>query len=416
MLVDKLCLSGGIFMSFFKIKKLLWNAARIVTAVSLCLVIFSGCSQPVLKTEQNVTPSRVSQLSFPVNYPSDISAKAAVLVEATTGRIISAKNADVRLPMASTTKIMTALVAIENCDISTVVTVSSDAVGVEGSSIYLFEGEQLTLEDLLYALLLASANDAAAAIAIEVGGSIEGFAEMMNAKASELGLSDTHFTNPHGLDDPEHYTTAAELAKIASAAMQNEIFKTIVSTRKKTIPQNNGEGVRLLVNHNKLLIGYEGCIGVKTGFTKQSGRCLVSAAERDGVELIAVTLSAPDDWKDHKNMLDYGFSLYESRTLCDVGEFRYTMPVISGGMDYVILNNEDLVTLTLPKNAPEVECTVELPSFIYAPISQGEQVGSLIYTVDDKIVAEMPIIASYSVDRVAYKKNFWERLSSLFGR
>lgn len=415
MLVDKLCLSGGIFMSFFKIKKLFLSAARAVTAILLCLAIFTGCSQPVLKSEHEA-PSRVSQLSFPVNYPADVSAKAAVLIEATTGRVISAKNADMRLPMASTTKIMTALVAIENCDISTMVTISPDAVGVEGSSIYLSEGEQLSLEDLLYALLLASANDAAAAIAIEVGGSIKGFAEMMNAKARELGLSNTHFTNPHGLDDPEHYTTASELAKIACAAMQNEVFRAIVSTGKRTIPQNDGESVRLLVNHNKLLNGYEGCIGVKTGFTKQSGRCLVSAAERDGIELIAVTLSAPDDWNDHKTMLDYGFSLYESRTLCGEGEFQYTMPVISGGMDYVILKNEDVVALTLPKNIPEIECTVELPSFIYAPVSQGEQVGSLIYTVDGNIVAEMPIIASYSVDRTTYKKNFWERLSSLFGR
>lgn len=403
-------------MSFFKIKKLLWSAARIVTAMLLCFAVLSGCSLSVLQPECTKAPSRVSQLDFPVNYPTDVSAKSAVLIEASTGTVISAKNANMRLPMASTTKIMTALVAIENCDISTVVTVSPDAVGVEGSSIYLFEGEQLTLEELLYALLLASANDAAAAIAIEVGGSIEGFAEMMNDKAREMGLSDTHFTNPHGLDDPEHYTTAAELAKIASVAMKNEVFRTIVSTRKRTIPQNDGEGVRLLVNHNKLLNSYEGCIGVKTGFTKQSGRCLVSAAERDGIELIAVTLSAPDDWNDHKTMLDYGFSLYESRTLCGEGEFQYIMPVISGNMEYVILKNERDVALTLPKNAAEAECTVELPSFIYAPVSQGEQVGSLIYTVDGKIVAEMPIIASYSVDRTAYKKNFWERLSSLFGR
>ncbi len=413
MLVSKLGLSGGIFMSFFKIKKLLWNAARIVTAISLCFALFSGCSQPVSKSEHE-SQSRVSQLSFPVNYPTDISAKAAVLIEASTGRVISAKNADMRLPMASTTKIMTALVAIENCDVSTVVTISPDAVGVEGSSIYLFEGEQLTLEDLLYALLLASANDAAAAIAIEVGGSIEGFAEMMNEKAREMGLSNTHFTNPHGLDDPEHYTTAAELAKIASVAMKNEVFRTIVSTRKRTIPQNDGEGVRLLVNHNKLLNSYEGCIGVKTGFTKQSGRCLVSAAERDEIELIAVTLSAPDDWNDHKTMLDYGFSLYESRTLCGEGEFRYTMPVISGNMDYVILKNENVVALTLPKTAPEIKCTAELPSFIYAPVNQGEQVGSLIYTVDGKIVAEVPLVASYSVDRIVYKKSLWERISSLF--
>lgn len=402
-------------MSFSKIK-LLYNAARIVTAVSLCFALFAGCSQSIMPRGQPEAPSRVSQLSLPVAYPADVSAKAAVLIEASTGRVISAKNADVRLPMASTTKIMTALVAIESCDVSTVVTIPAEAVGIEGSSIYLSEGEQLTIEDLLYALLLASANDAAAAIAIEVGGSIEGFAEMMNEKALDMGLSDTHFTNPHGLDDPEHYTTSAELAKIAAAAMENDVFREMASTRKKTIPKNNGEGVRLLINHNKLLNSYEGCIGVKTGYTTKSGRCLVSAAERDGVELIAVTLSAPDDWNDHKTMLDYGFSLYESRILCTESEFQYTMPVISGKAEYVVLKNEGTLALTIPKNTPRLEFTVELPSFIYAPVTQGEQIGSLIYTIDGNIVAEMPIIASYSVDRAVYKKSFWERLSSLFCR
>lgn len=404
-------------MSFFKIKKLLLSAARVVTAVSLCLALLSGCSQPVLRSEQADSPSRVVFEGIePVSFPSGLSAKAAVLIEASTGRVVSEKNASVRLPMASTTKIMTAIVAIENCDISTVVTVSPDAVGVEGSSIYLFAGEQLTLEDLLYAMLLESANDAAAAIAIKVGGSIEDFAEMMNDKAGALGLSNTHFTNPHGLDDPEHYTTAAELAKIAAAAMKNEVFRTIVSTRKTTIPQSNGEGVRVLYNHNKLLGSYEGCIGVKTGYTRQSGRCLVSAAERGGVELIAVTLSAPNDWNDHKTMLDHGFSLYESRTLCGEGEFQHTMPVISGNTEYVVLKNAGELTLTLPKNAGEVEYRVELPSFIYAPVNMGEQVGRLVYTLDGQTVAELPIIASYSVERTVYKKSLWERISSLFCR
>lgn len=404
-------------MSFFKIKKLFLNAARTVTAVLLCLAALTGCSLPDSQSDRTDSPSAVVFESFePVSAPDGLSARAAVLIEASTGRVICSKNADQRLPMASTTKIMTALVAIESCDIDTVITVSPDAVGVEGSSIYLFAGEKLSLEDLLYAMLLESANDAAAAIAIAVGGSIEGFAEMMNAKAQRLGLTDTNFTNPHGLDSPEHYTTALELAKIASAAMKNEVFRTIVSTRKRTVPQDNGEGARVLFNHNKLLGGYEGAIGIKTGYTKLSGRCLVSAAKRDGVELIAVTLSAPNDWDDHKTMLDFGFSLYESRTLCDEGEFCHVMPVMSGNADYVILKNAEAVTLTLPKGASQIERVIELPSFIYAPVAEGEQVGSLIYSIDDKTVAEVPIVASYSVDKAAYKKSIFERFASLFGR
>ena len=404
-------------MSFCKIKKLFSNAARAVTAVLLCLAALSGCSLP---NSQSNPPKALSSVVFeelePVSLPDGISARAAVLIEASTGRVIASKNADRRMPMASTTKIMTALVAIECCDIDTVVTVSPDAVGVEGSSIYLFEGERLSLEDLLYAMLLESANDAAAAIAIAVGGSIEGFAEMMNEKAQKLGLMDTHFTNPHGLDDPEHYTTALELAKIASVAMKNEVFRTIVSTRKATVPQNNGEGARVLFNHNKLLGGYDGAVGIKTGYTKLSGRCLVSAAERDGVELIAVTLSAPNDWNDHKAMLDYGFSLYESRVICGKDEFVHVMPVMSGKDDYVILKNAEALTLTLPKNASLVECTVELPSFIYAPVSENEQIGRLVYSIDGKTIAEVPIVASYSVDGAVYKKSIFERLSSLFKR
>jgi D-alanyl-D-alanine carboxypeptidase len=250
----------------------------------------------VTESESVIYPDALDTLQSVSGTPSpSVSARSAIVVEAETGRVIWAKNAHVSLPMASTTKIMTALVALENADPEKTVSIPPDAVGVEGSSVYLYEDERLRLEDLLYAMLLESANDAAAAIAIEVGGSIEGFSEMMNAKAEELGLERTSFANPHGLDDPEHYTTAAELARIAVAAMKNESFCNIVSTYKKTIPLNETEGVRLLINHNKMLSRYDGAVGIKTGYTKKSGRCLVSAAERDHVKLICVTLNAPDD-------------------------------------------------------------------------------------------------------------------------
>ncbi|MBQ8861613.1 MAG: D-alanyl-D-alanine carboxypeptidase, partial [Clostridia bacterium] len=220
-----------------------------------------------------------------------VSAQSAVLIEAESGKIIYEKDAHTRRGMASTTKIMTALCAIESLPLDTVVTVPQEAAGVEGSSVYLKAGEKLTLENLLYALMLQSANDAAAAVAIATAGSIEGFAELMNAKAAELGLRDTHFENPHGLDGAEHYTTAYELAKIAAHALENEDFARIVSTVKHTVPATESSPARTLVNHNRLLRTYDDIVGVKTGFTKKCGRTLVSAAEREGVRLICVTLN-----------------------------------------------------------------------------------------------------------------------------
>ena len=247
--------------------------------------------------------------SFGENVESKISVSAhsAALYQPETNTFLYSKNADLRMPMASTTKIMTALVALEESSLDEIIIIDDRAVGIEGSSAYLKSGEAFTMEELLYALLLQSANDAAVAIANHIGGSSEGFAGLMNEKACSLGLEDTHFTNPHGLNDEAHYTTAYDLAKIAAQALKNEKFKEIVSTYKKTFL--NDERSRTYVNHNKLLNLYEGCIGVKTGFTRQSGRCLVGAAERDGALLISVTLSAPNDWNDHKTLWNYGFSL-----------------------------------------------------------------------------------------------------------
>ena len=383
-------------------RKVLFSAAFILTAVLLCV--------PLILHTAAQEKGTVS-----VNAPS-ISAHSAILIEASTGEIIWSRNADEKRHMASTTKIMTALVAIENCDVTKTVTISPDAVGIEGSSVYLYEGEKLTMEDLLYAMLLESANDAAAAIAIEVGGSIEGFAEMMNQKAQRLGLENSHFENPHGLDHPEHYTTAEELAKIASVAMKNEVFRSIVSTYKKTIPLNETEGVRLLINHNKLLKSYDGCIGIKTGFTKKSGRCLVSAALRDGVELICVTLDAPDDWQDHSRLFDYGFSLYESRLLCSTGEYKRAQSIVGGKEPYVILTNVEEARVVLQKNVGTVESYVELPRFSYAPVSKGDVVGRIVFTSDGKEIAEVPIVASYTVERMIYKRSLWDWILSLFGR
>ena len=345
---------------------------------------------------------------------SNISAQSAIVIEASSGETLWSKNCDEPLPMASTTKIMTALVALERCDIQKTVKVSPLAVGVEGSSIYLYAGEELTMENLLYAMLLESANDAAAAIAIEVGGSIEGFAALMNKKAAELGLGSTSFENPHGLDGENHYTTAKELALITREAMQNESFRKIVSTYKTTIPLNKNEGTRVLINHNKLLKSYEGAIGVKTGFTKKSGRCLVSAAEIDGVEYICVTLNAPSDWNDHKKLLDYASSLYECVTLCDVGEFDYSLPLVNCESGYVTVANKDSLSLILPRERGDIEYVIELPHFYYNGVSHGEELGSLVFYLDGEIIASTPMCAQYSVAQIKNKTSFFERIASLF--
>lgn len=361
------------------------------------------------------------QVCFGIAAPSfanaavpSVSAKSAVLAEGDTGKIVWSKNGDAVMPMASTTKILTALVAIENApDLSKEVKIDSAACGIEGSSIYLKEGEKLTLEQLLYALLLESANDCACAIAIEIAGSEEKFAEMMNTTAEKIGMTGSHFTNPHGLDDEEHYTTAEDMAKLAVHALKNETFAKIVSTYKTTIPMNGDEGTRLLLNHNKLLKYYDGAIGVKTGFTKRSGRCLVSAAERDGVRLIAVTLSAPDDWNDHKAMLDYGFSCFRHITLAEAGSVTHTVPVVGGESDCVILSNRDTVEITAPSDTPDPVCRIECPRFLYAPVKEGDVCGYACYYSGDKLISRIPL---YATSGVSYKEktSLWKRILELY--
>ena len=353
--------------------------------------------------------------------PPSVSAESAVLIEAESGNVVYSKNMHTILPMASTTKVMTALVALELASPDTLITVDAGAVGVEGSSVYLTEGEVLTLEELLYALMLESANDAAAAIAIGLSGSVEEFAAQMNRKSAEMGLQTTHFVNPHGLDDEDHYTSAFELALIAREALQNPLFATIVSTRKTTIPHAGIDGNRLLVNHNKLLRIYEGCIGVKTGFTKRSGRCLVAAAERDGVRLISVTLNAPDDWNDHSALFDYGFSKYESVTLGEAESIRISLPVTGGTAESVTLCNREALRVTLPIEHGKITYTVEAPRFAYAPVQSGDSMGRIVFRCDTdgdgkaEIIGSCELVACETVTKQKTKKSFWQWLKSLLG-
>ena len=345
-----------------------------------------------------------------------VSAECAALLCADTGELLYVKNADNRHPMASTTKIMTALVALENSGLNDTVHVSPDAVGVSGASVYLYADEELTMETLLYALMLESANDAAAAIAIAVAGDVESFAGMMNERAASLGLENTHYENPHGLDSAEHYTTARELAALTAEALKNETFCELVSTYKKTIEMHNGKGSRLLINHNKLLKSYDGAIGVKTGYTSSSGRCLVTAAERDGLTFIAVTLNAPDDWNDHRAMLDAGFDFYKRVSLAEPASESYDIPVIGGTEETARVLNNTAESAVLRTDADDIRTEVELPRFCFAPVVGGEKLGRVCYYSGDTLIGETALYAEKDIPAVEEKISFHDRIMSFFGR
>lgn len=340
-----------------------------------------------------------------------VSARSATLYQPETKRSLYSKNSDERMPMASTTKIMTGLLALENCEMSDKIRVDNSAVGIEGSSAYLKAGEVVSVEELIYALLLQSANDAAVALAYYIGDDVEGFVELMNERAKEIGTKDTHFTNPHGLDDEEHYTTAQDLALITAEALKNEEFKKIVSTYKRSF--SDGERTRLYVNHNKLLQRYDGCIGVKTGFTRKSGRCLVSAAERDGLTFIAVTLDAPNDWSDHSSLFDFGYERLEKVTFAKSGEYAYRLPVVDGRKDSVVASNPDGAEIIIDKGEHQVGQHLKLVKFAVAPINEGDILGEIIYTLDGEEAAKVTIVATETVDKKE-KRGFFDKLLSFF--
>lgn len=300
-------------------------------------------------------------------------ARSSALYNPDTRSFLYQSNSDLRLPMASTTKIVTALIAIESLDLDERVTVTKDAVGVEGSSLYLSEGDVLSVRDLVFGVLLQSANDAATVLALHTSGSISAFAEKMNERVRDIGATSTHFQNPHGLDTNDHYTTAHDLSLIAAEALSNETFKQVVSTYKYSF--NIGDKPRVVVNHNKLLKLYDGCIGVKTGYTKKSGRCLVSAAEKDGVILVAVTLNDPDDWTDHKNMLNYGFENLVRVYIKDEIELPLEIPTVSSDGATVKLSlSKDSIVKSV---TDDIEYTIDLPSYVATDVKNGDKIGSL---------------------------------------
>lgn len=314
-------------------------------------------------------------------WASALSAQSAIVIDADTKETLFEQDADEQRPMASTTKIMTALVALGEGDLDRTYTVKKEYTLVEGSSMYLREGEEITMRDTLYGLMLCSGNDAALAVAGECGG-LNVFLDKMNAKADALGLQHTHFDNPNGLTSDTHYTTARDLAYITAAAMQDPVFRKIVSTISYTA------GNHVMANHNRLLKEYDGAIGVKTGYTKAAGRCLVSAAERHGRTLIAVTLNDPDDWKDHTALLDQAFAQYEEVTLHEAGEEITSLEVFGGDTDHVPLLAQHTVTAYLrPEEREKITLLRYGDKICYAPVVQQAAAGRIEYRLADKLLA-----------------------------
>lgn len=319
-------------------------------------------------------------------------AKAAVLIEAETGKIIYEKNAQTPLQMASTTKIMTTLLTLEAGDLDDVFEADSEAIRVEGSSMGLKEGALVTRRMLAYGMMLPSGNDAANAAAVSVGGNIEAFVKMMNERAAEIGLESTHFVTPSGLDDDtfDHYSTALDMAMLTREAMKNDDFRQVCSTRSIKLQYGDGSDC-WLSNSNRLLSSCEGVIGVKTGFTDKAGRCLVSACERDGVTLICVTLNDPNDWYDHNRLYDYGFDQVTTRRLEGVS---LKLPVVGGECDAVPVGSDDVIVSLLPGEAGRVERKITILRFGYLPMEDGTVVGRVTYYLDGQIIAAENIIMS----------------------
>ncbi len=333
-----------------------------------------------------------------------ISAKKAVLMDGQTGRILFEKNADSRGLIASTTKIMTALIICEQCNVLDRMRIPKEAVGIEGSSLYLQEGEVLTIQELLYGLMLHSGNDAAVALAIYCGGTVEGFAELMNDKAHRLGMTNTHFVNPNGLDSPGHYSTAADMAKLAAYAMENPIFAQTVSTKSIKI------GRRSLHNHNKLLWRVEGADGVKTGFTKAAGRILVSSASRQGRRLIMVTMNDPNDWVDHQTLLESGFSDYSVQKIVNKGDCLGYVEIAGGQSGQCpLIADKDFSYPLLPSE--KIEIVIRGPGFVYAPVAQGQDAGFVYCCLGDQPIAKIPVVYGETIEMEREEKqSFWEKL------
>lgn len=342
----------------------------------------------------------------------DTSATAFVLYCADNGKVLLSEDEDTRLPMASTTKIMTTLLTLEAAADENRVMEFTEEMVAEGSSMYLRIGEKVRLYDLAVGMMMQSGNDAANAAAIGIAGSIDAFAALMNEKARQIGMTNSHFVTPSGLDEEEHYSTAHDMALLMAYALKNDDFAYLTAQTSMEVHfVYPADRFVTYTNHNKLLRLYDDCIGGKTGYTDQSGRCLVSAAKREGMTLIAVTLDDPDDWDDHIALYEYGFENYTAVTPTDED---HSIRVMGGTADDVNLYSNDAQPLIVPKkDGDSIKTQVFLPPFVYAPTEEGTVAGKVVYTLNGSVIGESPLYYSESVAYDDRKRGFFEWLKDL---
>lgn len=380
---------------------------------------------PTVLSEWNSTNSglnpgyTVQQMQNPRPVPPgdllpNVTATSAIVMEASTGHVIYSREPNKRMFPASTTKMVTLIMALENGKPEEIVTVGQNAFGVEGSTLFLETGDKIPLKELLCGMIMHSGNDAAVAVAEHVDGDIKTFARNMTKRAHELGATGTNFTNPHGLPDTNHYTTAHDLALLAAHGYSLENFEEIVSLKEKTF-QWVHDPAKLLRSENQMLWIYRGGNGVKTGYTDAAGRCLVSAAKRDGIQLVAVVLDSYFMWNDSIALLDYGFANVSSEKIIDGGKVVKTLPVVSGHKKTIPIKTADDIIVPIFKNSDDYEIKYDLPNFLSAPIKKGETVGQVRVMLDGKEVASTDLIATESDTQKSFFKMLWENLKKLFG-
>ncbi len=387
----------------------------VLLAIWLCTITVSaGIS---FQTDADLG-GEVVVMTVPATQGMSVGAKAAIVMEAGTGKILFAQNADTPLPFASTTKIMTALLTLEQQGLDNEFEVDPQAIKVEGSSMGLVKGDKVTLRTLAAGMLLPSGNDAANAAAVRISGSIPAFVELMNRRAKEMGLKNTSFETPSGLDGENHYSTAFDLAQLAREALKNTDFAEICSQYKMRVSYGNPPYNRWLTNHNKLVNYYDGAMGMKTGFTKKAGRCLVSCAQRNGVTLICVTLSCPDDWNTHTNLYDYFFDRMQVEDLSkDLPAI--TVPVTGGVSPTVNAIKSGNAQIAIPIQGAQVEYIVQVQPFLYAPVAAGQTLGQVEIVLDGQVVSTLDLLSQQDVPLLnpyIEKKSFGAWLQGIWNK
>lgn len=353
----------------------------------------------------------VSQGIVLAEEPPQISATAGILMDKKSSQILFNKNIHTKRPPASTTKILTAIIAIEESNLEDIVTVSRKAAYQEGSSIYLKENEKISLEELIYGLMLASGNDAAVAIAEHISGSVDEFSRLMNKKAREIGAKNSNFVNPHGLPATGHVSTAYDLAMIMRYALNNKTFSEITST--KSLKKDNWK--RGYKNHNQLLWSYEKATGGKTGFTKAAGRCLVSSAASDDKEMIAVVLNSPGDWVDSTNLLEFGLNQFFWKKIVSQGEIVHTIKSKKSLENQLNIQAQNDIKILVPRGGKtKIEKKIKIDSGLKLPVSENDKIGKILIYNNNQLIGETGLIAGNDLTFDSFFLRWWHRLNEFF--